>query len=299
MMPGKTGPRVRAPEPVQPVCIDDLVGGYAVLLLDAYGVLVNPEGALPGAVELIEELNHSGKPYFVITNDASRLPETAAERYRSFGLALDARHIITAGSLLPAYFARRGLVGQRCVVLGPEGSVRYVEMAGGRVVSPGEPFEVLVIGDETGFPFIDTLDAVLTVLIAKLDREEPVELVLPNPDLVYPKANGGFGITSGSIALLLEAALRARYPNRAALTFARLGKPHTAIFAEAERRAGTRSMVMIGDQLETDIRGANAFGIDSALIAGGVGLPKQIGPIGEGRPTYTLESLTLARGHSR
>ena len=29
-------------------------------------------------------------------------------------------------------------------------------------------------------------------------------------------------------------------------------------------------MVMFGDTLETDIRGANAFGIDSALVAGGV-----------------------------
>lgn len=299
MTPGRTSPQRRPPEPVQPVRIDDLIEGYAVLLLDAYGVLVHAEGALPGAVELIDELNRRGKPYLLLTNDASRLPETATERYRSFGLALDARHIITAGSLLPAYFVRRGLVGQRCVVLGPEGSVRYVEMAGGRVVSPGGPFEVLVIGDETGFSFVDTLDIVLTALIAKLDRKETVELVLPNPDLMYPKGNGAFGITSGSIALLMEAALRARYPDRAELSFARLGKPHTAIFAEAERRAGTRSMVMIGDQLETDIRGANAFGIDSALIAGGVGLPRQISSIGVGLPTYTLESLALARRHSR
>ena len=36
------------------------------------------------------------------------------------------------------------------------------------------------------------------------------------------------------------------------------------------KRTGTRDMVMLGDTLETDIRGANAFGIDSVLVAGGV-----------------------------
>ena len=42
------------------------------------------------------------------------------------------------------------------------------------------------------------------------------------------------------------------------------------MFEEARRRAGTDSLVMIGDQLETDIAGACNAGIDSALVATGV-----------------------------
>ena len=49
-------------------------------------------------------------------------------------------------------------------------------------------------------------------------------------------------------------------------------------------------MVMLGDTLETDIRGANAFGIDSALVAGGVtptdGLEGAVDV-----PTYWLRGL--------
>jgi hypothetical protein len=74
-----------------------------------------------------------------------------------------------------------GLAGKRCIVLGPEDSRRYVERAGGVVVPPGESFEVLVVGDEAGFPFLETVDAVLTGLFRDLDRGEHPALLLPNP----------------------------------------------------------------------------------------------------------------------
>jgi ribonucleotide monophosphatase NagD (HAD superfamily) len=45
---------------------------------------------------------------------------------------------------------------------------------------------------------------------------------------------------------------------------------------------------MIGDQVETDIRGAAAVGIDSALVAGGVAGAQLASAI---RPTYRLQSL--------
>jgi ribonucleotide monophosphatase NagD (HAD superfamily) len=52
--------------------------------------------------------------------------------------------------------------------------------------------------------------------------------------------------------------------------FERLGKPSAAIFNTALRRSGTRNMVILGDQIETDIRGTNDFGIDSVRMETGV-----------------------------
>jgi len=267
-----------------------LADRYSILLLDAYGVLVHGGGALPGAVEFIDSLNRVGKPYYILTNDVAKLPATAAARYRSFGLDLDSERIISAGSLLTSHFVEHALIDKRCVVLGPRDSECYVEMAGGKVVPAGEHFEVLVIADETGFPFLETVDTVLTTLFAMLDRRQAVSLILPNPDLIFPTAEFGFGLAAGSIALVFEAALRLRYPDQPQLCFARLGKPHAAIFNEALRRGGSRDMVMIGDQLETDIRGANTFGIDSVLVTGGVSDASALAPDGP-RPTYFLESL--------
>lgn len=271
--------------------IGELATRYDALLFDAYGVLVHADGPMPGAPEVIAELNRSGKPYCLVTNDASSLPESAAVRYRRFGLALDASRIVSSGLLLTGYFEQQRLSGARCAVLGPRDSKHYVERAGGEVVEADEDFEVLVIGDETGYPFLQTVDAALSSLFRRIDRGEPVQLVLPNPDLIFPAGGDGFGIAAGSVALIFEAALARRYPQRPDLRFARLGKPEPHLYEQAMRELGTRKAVMIGDQLETDIAGASAAGIDSALIATGVS-NADLGAVDAAkRPTYWMPSL--------
>ena len=275
---------------IEEVTIDDLVERYSALLFDAYGVLSYSVGALPGAVELIDKLNRIGKPYYVLTNDASALPESRAASYRKVGLNVDASRIITSGSLLKGYFTEHGLRGAKCVVLGTEDSVEYVRRASGVVVSAADGFDVVVVGDQAGFPFVNGVNAILTALFRMIDAGNAPRLVLPNPDLVYPD-DDGFGMASGSVALIIEAALRQRYPEQAGFAFERLGKPNKAIYMEALARARTMDMVMLGDSLETDIRGANAFGIDSALVAGGVTLADGLdGAVDV--PTYLLHGLT-------
>lgn len=282
----------KPPEKIPEIAVAELIDRYSVFLLDAYGVIMRGSAALPGAPELIAELDRRGKPYFVLTNDASALPSTRAKRLQAFGLPVGPDRIITSGALLGGYFEANNLSGSRCVVLGPEDSSRYVELAGGHVVPPSDDFDAIVIGDQSGFPFLETVNAVMSALFQKVDRREDVHLILPNPDLIYPKGEQGYGVASASVALVLEAALELRYPDRPDLRFVRLGKPHPAIFAEALRRSGTMDMVMMGDQLETDIRGANDFGIDSVLVDTGVSnsAKEASGRLGP-RPTYRLRSL--------
>ena len=149
---------------------------------------------------------------------------------------------------------------------------------------------MLVVGDQDGFPFLDATAAVLTSLFRKLDRGETPRLVVPNPDLYYPEKDG-FGFASGSVAGMFESALALRYPDRSDLTFARLGKPHPAMFEEVFRRSSARNLAMIGDTPSTDIRGANDVGITSVLVETGGG-SVELGSLPEGdRPDYILESL--------
>ena len=276
--------------PIKDTTMQELIARYPVILFDSFGVLASSNAVLPGAVELIANLNAIAKTYFVLTNDASALPESRSENYAKLALNIKPEQIITSGSLLSRYFADEHLQGLRCVILGPEDSVRYVQFAGGEVVPIGADFDAVVIGDQSGFPFLETMDQVMTDLFRKTDNGENVRLILPNPDLIYPDGDG-FGFASASIAMLLESALKLRYPERDDLHFIRLGKPHEAIFAEALRRSGTRDMVMIGDQLETDIKGANDFGLDSVLVGTGIAALDLSWAPESMRPTYTLRSL--------
>lgn len=255
---------------------------YSVTLLDAYGVLVEGEGVIEGAAEFISDLNERGTRYFVLTNDASKLPATSSAKYAKAGLEIPEDRIITSGSLLDRYFAEEGLEGAGCIVMGPEDSEAYVAHAGGRVLpideSDASKVDVVVIGDESGYPFLETLDRVMSLIMRKLDAGQRVRLVCPNPDLVFPRRPGEWGLASGSIARVIEEALALRYPTHIHHQFDRLGKPHPAIFVEAVRRAGTRDVVMIGDQLQTDIRGALCEDLAAALVTWGLTgeLPKDL-----------------------
>jgi ribonucleotide monophosphatase NagD (HAD superfamily) len=277
--------------------IEALIERYEILLFDAYGVLVHAGGAMPGAPGLVRLLNSSGKPYCLITNDASKLPETAAARYGRFGLDIAPERIVTSGDLLARHFAAYRLAGARCAVLGTADSARYVQRAGGEIVQPEAPFEMLVVADETGYPFLQSVDEALTSLFRRCDAGDPVHLVLPNPDLIYPRGARSFGIAAGAVALMIEAALERRYGSAdgggvAPPRFVRLGKPAPDLYHEALRRLPEGHAVMIGDQLETDIRGANAAGLDSALVATGVSVRLQ-DVASECRPTFWLKSVGL------
>ena len=73
--------------------VGSLMRKYPVLLFDAYGVLVDKTGALAGAPELIAHLNASAKPYYELTNSASRLPATMSAGFKAFGLDIPAGRI--------------------------------------------------------------------------------------------------------------------------------------------------------------------------------------------------------------
>lgn len=276
----------------QDTTFDALVDRYELFLFDAYGVLVHGTGIMPGAIDAIDRLRRRGRSFYVVTNDASKLPTTASRRYASMGLHLEPERFVTSGMLLTPYFEEQGLRGSRCAVLGPPDGLRYVELAGGIVVPPDADFDVLVICDETGFPFLETMDAALTRSIHLIDAGRAPRFIVPNPDIVYPDGQDAFGFAAGSVALMFEAAFARRYPHREALRFVRLGKPEPHLYRHALRLAGPGRAVFVGDQLETDILGANAAGVDSALLTTGVSLAQLDDVPATMRPAYRLGSLS-------
>jgi len=254
-----------------PTGVSNLLARYDGVLLDVYGVLLDAVGPLPGARELIAELDRRGMPFAIVTNDASRSSATYAARFAAHGMAIAAERFVTSGSLMPAYFRDHGLAGARTCVLGPADSVAYVRAGGGVpiVLEAGMELDALAICDDDGFDFLPAIEAACSAVVRAVAAGRRPALVLPNPDLIYPKRDGELGFTAGAIALLIEAALARRFPS-ATIVFARLGKPEPHLFLAASRLLGIAParLVMIGDQLETDIAGARAAGIAPALLAG-------------------------------
>lgn len=280
---------------LSPISMDALLERYHLLLFDAYGVLVRGEGVIEGARALVEHLNTSQRQYYILTNDASRHISTSHERFAQLGLSIPIERIITSGSLLVRYFKEQALGGAKTVTLGPPDSHQYALDAGASLIKPWEleTLEVLIFGDMPTEEPVRWLEESISALLRTLDAGLVPKLVLPNPDLIYPKDTRRVGLTAGAIAAMFEHIIRERYPG-IELKIDRLGKPHPYIFEEGMVRAGhaeRADTIMVGDQLVTDIQGARDFGIDSALVTTGLVRADQDISRWPLRPTFVLESL--------
>jgi len=150
--------------------------------------------------------------------------------------------------------------------------------------------------DEPETPFLDTVNRTISLILHRLGSGRPMRFILPNPDVVYPSDVGVFSFTAGGLAALLEAVIRLRDPE-GAYRVEPLGKPYAPMFDAALDRLGSpdrRRVVMIGDQLVTDVLGAATAGIDSVLIDTGVSRRTDLERASV-KPTWLLNDLTTSR----
>lgn len=273
----------------------DILERYDAFLLDAYGVLVTSQGALQHAPEFLRALRQRNKHVFVASNDASRLPQSIIEKMRSRGLEFSLPEILSAGQMLIPYFNKFDLHHQRCFVLGTPESHALVEQAGGHLIASKNlaQMQVLVICDDSGFEWKEILGQLITVIAKLIQSGHPPRLVLANPDLVYPSGPDCFSLTAGSLAGMIKGALESILPG-VQIHFDVLGKPSPWIFSAAKTLVGeTTKIIMLGDQLATDIAGANEAKISSGLLLTGISRhPTQ--PVPNALlPRYVLADLSL------
>ena len=95
-----------------------LLPRYDGFLFDAYGVLVDASGPTAGAAPAIAAVRAAGKPLAVVTNDASRLPATAAARFARVGLPIAADEVVSSGQMLAPHVAAAGLAGASTAAVG-------------------------------------------------------------------------------------------------------------------------------------------------------------------------------------
>lgn len=288
-------------EPQRLATISPLLERYDAFLLDAFGVLVDGGGVRPAAVRAVDAIRAAGKHAVLVTNDASRSHESMSARYAAAGLRFDVADIISSGSLLPGALADLGLRGARVMVLGTDDSRDFVRAGGGLVLplQPDADVDVVVVADDEGFPMLPGIEAVLSAVVHRVEAGRPPRLLLPNPDIIYPRAGGHLGITAGAVAALLDAGWQRRLGEHAP-RWTVLGKPHAPIFEAAHDRldalgAGSRRL-MVGDQLQTDIAGAKnpalSRPLDAALVVGG-GIAAGLDETPTPPPDWVLEAFAV------
>jgi len=248
------------------ITIQEILDKYSVVLLDSYGVLIREFGLVNGAKTLVNSLIDAKKPFFVLTNDGSLLPKNTTLKYQNLGLNINHSNIITSGCALKLFFKENSLIGANCVILGTNDTIKHVENAGGNHVLPDSNFEILIIGDQSGFQFTTTINSIINSIFHKLNNEEFINIILLNPDIIFPMKINTWAYGPATIAIMIEEAIKYKFPKQNNYKLYCIGKPYKYLFDMVFNIYPTYNMVMLGDQILTDIKGANEFGIDSVLI---------------------------------
>ena len=284
--------------------IDELVDRFDAFGFDSFGVLVDGIDPLPGASQLLSRLREVGKPLVVATNDASKLPETRLTAMQSQGFEVEAENLVTSGSLLRGWADSHRLIGKKVIATGSGEAVEYVRIAGMEPIglsTVARDASGIVIAGIQGYDWETTLSDVVTLMFRQLDTNEPFAGAVPNPDVLYPDGTDRYAIGPGGLAALIELALERGFGiTGSPWRFDRLGKPHAPMFDEIKRRLPDGAKVaFFGDQLHTDIAGANQAGFASVLTGTGIvrwDTPEDFADVPPDLvPTFLLRDLKSSR----
>ena len=251
---------------------DEIAERYPVLFFDSYGVLRNSMGLIDGVAEVLADLKDRGKRVYVLTNDASRAPSQLTRKFHhgTYGSLIPEDHLITSG-ILASRFMREKVRGP-VAYLGRRDSAYYIEAAGCTAIpmaeiEPGDEIAAVALLDDEGFDWVRDLNRAINLI-----RRRTLPVIVANSDHVYPVDDRDVAIAVGGLAKMMERIL--------GMQFLRFGKPDTLMFSYAFRQARAvdpdlrkSHVLMVGDTLQTDILGANKFGLDSVLVLSGNTLP--------------------------
>lgn len=255
--------------------------GVDTVLADLDGVVYAGATALPYAVDSLTRAARTRRLGY-ITNNASRTDAAVAAHLSALGLPAQAADVVTSPQAAMRLLRGRVPAGERILVVGGEGLVVEVERAGFIVTRSAEDSPAAVVqgfAPEVGWQQLAEAAFALQVP----EDEGGIPWIATNTDWTIPQERG-IAPGNGTLVSAVHTAV-----GRLAVV---AGKPETPIFEEAVARFGARAPLFLGDRLDTDIAGAQAAGIPSALVLTGVDRPKHVlAAPPQSRPTYILGDL--------
>jgi len=252
-----------------------IVKNYKAVFFDAFGVLKNHQGLIPGIINTFEYLDKKGIKYYILTNDSSRSPEMLAQWYQDRGVyQVTADKILSSGMVAMEYFKLKVSNGNAVAYLGTENSAHYIETAGLTTIAVKnidlnhiDHIESFAFLDDEGFNWNEDINKAINLL-----RKKNMAVVVANTDINYPVNQNDVSVAIGSLADMVEKII--------GKSFIRFGKPDAQMFLLAYERAlqdievRRNEILMVGDTLHTDIMGGNKFGLDTVLVLSGNTLPE-------------------------
>jgi phospholysine phosphohistidine inorganic pyrophosphate phosphatase len=246
------------------------------VLLDLDGVVYLGHSPLPGAGDVVGWLSREGIPFRFLTNTSSRPRAALVAKLSSMGISASDDDILTPAVAAMSWL-RHHSPGRPALFV-PEATASEFAELDPLPDDAEEGAGAVVVGDLGEAWDFATFNRAFRLLMAER-RPTLVALGLTR----YWRADDGLRLDAGAFVRALEYA--------AGTTAVVMGKPDRAFYEAAVDGLGLPAdqVVMVGDDIRSDVEGAQRAGLTGVLVRTGKFTPADLD--GEVSPDAVLDSL--------
>lgn len=218
-------------------------------LIDIDGTLLNGSEPLPGAVDFVKKLNSQRADYLLMTNSIKSV-EVQQARLAKAGINVDSAKILNPIVAINKYLLDAHI--EKVKIIGSELEINQIKAANVKA-----NYEVVILLDfeKSNFGY-NVIQEIID------DAENGINVITASLSTFYLK-NGKKAVDTGAFVKIIEEITNIKIAN--------YGKPSPAYFDIAEKilKAEKSDIYVIGDDWQTDVRGANEYGAKSILVKTG------------------------------
>ena len=233
--------------------LSSIANNYELFYIDLWGVIHNGIILYKEAVKVLKELELNGKDYVLLTN-APRPSETVRDFLKNMKLDENIRqHVFSSGEAALNYL-KNNLLSQKFYHIGPPRDFDLFKEFEKNKSEDIEKFDYFLC---TGL--FDHQNDNLEYYKKLFENNTNKKMICTNPDLIVDRGNKR-ELCAGSIAMVFE---------KMGGKVIYFGKPYPEVYNQSIENKN-KKVLCIGDNLNTDIKGANLLNYDSLLICDGI-----------------------------
>ena len=229
-------------------------------IIDLDGTMYSGSTNIDGAREFIDYLQSKNLPYIFLTNNATRTKKQAKEHMLNLGFKNIKEEDFFTSAMATAKFIAKNYPGKKCFMLGESGLEEALKEWNFDIVQENANF--VVIGLDRNATYKKYSDALHNILAG-------AKFIATNPDRLLAN-NGTFDIGNGAVIDMLEYA--------SGIEAIKIGKPYQIILdiLLEEKKLKKEDIILLGDNLETDIKLGYNADVETIMVCSGVHTEKDI-----------------------
>jgi HAD superfamily hydrolase (TIGR01459 family) len=230
-----------------------IVDNYQLFYVDLWGVVHNGVSLHKEAINALKEITKKGKEYILLTN-APRPNSVVKTFLKKMGMEEEIiDHVFTSGEASLSYL-KKNLINKKFFHVGPPRDIDlfkdFKELKSNQI----ENSEYIIC---TGL--FEEHEEDLKYYKELFEKNLKKKMICTNPDLIVDRGNKR-ELCAGSISIIFE---------KMGGEVVYFGKPYPEVYNQSIDNKD-KKVLSIGDNLNTDIKGANLLNYDSLIISNGI-----------------------------